>query len=1366
MGTMDAQEPTSGCRADGEHGAELASPTTPVVVESDRTPRSEVPSTTTEVRHTVTADREHSYFSPQPLRRYPAKLPTASADSTEPSTTISLDIPTASGTTVPALSAPLPHRPPIPGDISDHSASSGTTVKASSTEPSHHFLFSTRHTRDNPSYPDQSYAALQFQRHPPPHSHVFRARTSQSSHYSSQSVTHISTFGLPHEYRDIMESGSRTVGNSPSSSPGLFCGSPATPPLRPASQVPDEPGFYSSPYLHHTQRQIPKETHVADFALHPETGDKIINQYQVIDELGRGVHGKVKLGQHIETKVHVAIKIVDRYSKRRRLGKNTSHEDKIKREIAILKKARHPNIVSLLEVIDDPTCKKVYIILELVELGEVKWRTLGDKEVALVEWRRFQRDSVGELDHGLEDELLSLARQHLEEQRQRRLREQQQPRPISVPRSSHFSGELGGQESSDEVSESGRSSTAPSSFGGRYEASTRNQDNMDTAIRSSTPTTFSRQAIPPGTSGNLKGTMYGPYDTEPPRGRTPSLTGGSSCNGEQHGDDEIPEHFRYVPLMTLAAAREAIRDTVLGLEYLHYQGIIHRDIKPANLLVTKEHRVKISDFGVSYLGRQSSQEPSGDQSESDAQDGSETVELAKTVGTPAFYAPELCITDTNADTPPVTNKIDVWALGVTLYCLVFGRVPFHHNSTFSLLKAISEDEPYLPHFRLKAVDEQPAQRAGSHGPSYRSTATSKRAPPELEYEEVDEELRDLLKRLLVKDPRRRISIAEIKRHPWLLQDIADKAAWVQDTDPTRISQGGKIEISKDDVEQAVVPITVIERIRSGVRKAMDTVVGRLGGTRGGSRRRAQSSATTPEQPQSLSSASSSTTISHSDGRRPSLGIINQSVYEALKLSRDQDHPLSQSVTASPETNERHQYFDKTPSRSESPAQRPESSEHPSALSGLARPSQPERAHSTMSSAASIRTIRASDMPNSMPLSSPLQPPALPGTPTALDTPGGSSLGGIFGGGAKRIVNSVRSRERMLNAPIGHTRTKSIDRLVTGDDDPHGGPSIALSNALATGHVDPPAVLKDLSPIVSHMPSFYERTPSRQSSISSASSPLSRAHAAHDRFEVGPPHGANAYPFPAVAPQSSSERFAHNKDAYAQQRAPEPSNQKEAMHPMASSRPPSSLSQTARIPSPDDDVRMQRERLDALFNQQHPSASSVEMDSVNYHTGINPLQLRGLVSSSSEDHFTSISQSTSNPSIPSIVSATSSVAPDEGLSMAPSQKWADSGAPVHPPNEGAGEDLAGYEPDHPFTSDGDDDSEEEGIVMARKKRSTHGSTRSGSVSNAEIARQNVRRDTVSSRRRSTRSGSNGTVKKIKPLWDTEAEEQKGRVSGQL
>lgn len=64
------------------------------------------------------------------------------------------------------------------------------------------------------------------------------------------------------------------------------------------------------------------------------------------------------------------------------------------------------------------------------------------------------------------------------------------------------------------------------------------------------------------------------------------------------------------------------RDTVMGLEYLHYQKIVHRDIKPSNLLLSDTDRVKIADFGVSLEF-----------------EGFDAL-LTGTAGTPAFMAPE------------------------------------------------------------------------------------------------------------------------------------------------------------------------------------------------------------------------------------------------------------------------------------------------------------------------------------------------------------------------------------------------------------------------------------------------------------------------------------------------------------------------------------------------------------------------------------------------------------------------------------------------------------------------------------------------------------------------------------------------------
>ena len=94
-----------------------------------------------------------------------------------------------------------------------------------------------------------------------------------------------------------------------------------------------------------------------------------------------------------------------------------SPEDKTKREIAILKKIRHPNVVGLLEVIDDPELKKIYMVLEHVELGEIVWRKKGVQQICLYERRRIDREQMGEYDTGDDEKFFKM----IERRRQRKL---------------------------------------------------------------------------------------------------------------------------------------------------------------------------------------------------------------------------------------------------------------------------------------------------------------------------------------------------------------------------------------------------------------------------------------------------------------------------------------------------------------------------------------------------------------------------------------------------------------------------------------------------------------------------------------------------------------------------------------------------------------------------------------------------------------------------------------------------------------------------------------------------------------------------------------------------------------------------------
>lgn len=214
-----------------------------------------------------------------------------------------------------------------------------------------------------------------------------------------------------------------------------------------------------------------------------------------------------------------------------------------------------------------------------------------------------------------------------------------------------------------------------------------------------------------------------------------------------------------LPTMSINEARKTLTDVILGLEYLHYQGIIHRDIKPANLLWTADHTVKISDFGVSHFSyalRAQSPDQSPLFTMSSIENKSETQldspsssleadpvftdqDLAKTAGSPAFFAPELCFqrSSISSTRPPITNAIDVWALGVTLYCLLFGTVPFTAESEYALFNVIPSHDVVYP------------VAAGSEKLQIYRT-------------EEGAQIRDLLDKLFEKNPTKRITLAEVK----------------------------------------------------------------------------------------------------------------------------------------------------------------------------------------------------------------------------------------------------------------------------------------------------------------------------------------------------------------------------------------------------------------------------------------------------------------------------------------------------------------------------------------------------------------------------------------------------------------------------
>ncbi|RMD39742.1 hypothetical protein DV735_g5394, partial [Chaetothyriales sp. CBS 134920] len=735
---------------------------------------------------------------------------------------------------------------------------------------------------EHPTYPDQSLASLQnqFVRPAPP----LRSRSS----HTTQNLLYKEV----KRDRSPFQSGIWTADKTPQSGSGA----PTT----------NDGGVSPSDSLHYLQQ--PKETHVAEVDHDMYTGNKLINNYEVIQELGRGEHGKVKLGRLIgdaNNQYYVAIKIVSRFSKVRRLGRLGAPQDKTKREVAILKKARHPHVVSLLEVIDDPSKNKVYLVLEYVDNGEIKWRKQGVREIVNVALRRYEEEKGG-ANFQLNDKDLfavEIARKRLEaHERFEKMKARGGPQ---------WSLEHGGED--DNLSD-----ISPSV------SRTRESENISRAS--------SHDDYP----DDLAGTMYGSYHDVQHRKFSVALSAVSHFSSEVNFRDDQDD---FVPALTLDEARRAFRDTLLGLEFLHYLGIIHRDIKPTNLLVTSAGRVKISDFGVSYLGRPTSDEdPENKLTEKDVSALDDERELARTVGTPAFWAPELCHEDpaifADGKVPKITGAIDVWALGITLFCMIYARLPFYATKEIGLHEAVCHQEVFIPKHRLVPVD------ATKDKPTLDIPATinsNKRLDFELKFEEVPDSVRDVIQKLLIKDPAKRMTVAEAKRHPWVVEGVENMTAWFEGPGVKKDEKARILEPDEKEVSYAVVSRNVISRV-------VNTAKSVLGIGRGNVRKRASSNAMTPSHSSdSISTAAGGVNLSPvgktaTETRRNSLQPDNNA--GSLKLSREPEHPLAQSQTASPDT-----------VNSESYVWGPE-----------IRPAGPDRAASGVSAADSVRTIRSPNRP--------------------------------------------------------------------------------------------------------------------------------------------------------------------------------------------------------------------------------------------------------------------------------------------------------------------------------------------------------------------------------------------------------------------
>ncbi|KAJ2473221.1 hypothetical protein GGI02_001018 [Coemansia sp. RSA 2322] len=846
------------------------------------------------------------------------------------------------------------------------------------------------------------------------------------------------------------------------------------------------------------------ETHHMEVLHDPHTGRKMINQYMIIRELGRGTHGKVKLAFDTVTGGYYAIKVIDKESRDRRLRPNApsaqrsdtpgsrahrhdhrrsqSHGflridvdkmERVKREIAILKKCRHPNVVRLREVIDDAHARRIYLVIEYMDGGEIAWRDANNLPVMTPdEARSVFRDLVLGVEY-----LHYVGILHRDLKPQNLLHNKAGTVKISDFGVSFLSRRMSKRKLSTD-STGGAATGGPRRVAGEGQATSPSNPQPDSVVPSlsgSGPLVRTRSRVlraggadvkapsplrPAGRAAALQGSPLHRFASQPVMNSSsvsPRLPAGpvlrrqgsalsraslslacSESSSEvsslhsQHSQqratmgmtDEFgrrkaslpaPSSRPYIesPLSSPVSAISALPECKLPPEILSTDANVYDpfDSSDSDEFFPQSSAESESDYG-GHFARDNENYEDGASSDDDSEEGGivfgalppkpkprmevlhpgddttsdvastasdrprhqrkgtlgditvsfdekdDERELAKTAGTPAFFAPELCCTveeltkvlkderarrqahsklvsrhrhntdpaaaalpetqqgcesaapmaeserrnrrtgglgggglrpsslyieksattsvasggapllslgvgaagqakstkrhstfasllarpfspkspksrlsTASSNTPAhnaspldstddelldqsplsanvITPAIDIWAMGVTLYCLIYGRVPFRASTEFELFNIIPRQPLEFPN-SLEVVEEESNELLFNMQQPPTTTTTSSNnnnnlpsSVRQVQLPPPDADLCDLLSRLLDKDFRTRITIEELKQHPWVVRDLDHPSSWVLETDPTLRPS---LKITSQEVAQAVVP---------------------------------------------------------------------------------------------------------------------------------------------------------------------------------------------------------------------------------------------------------------------------------------------------------------------------------------------------------------------------------------------------------------------------------------------------------------------------------------------------------------------------------------------------------------------------------
>uniref|UniRef100_L7M8X1 phosphorylase kinase n=1 Tax=Rhipicephalus pulchellus TaxID=72859 RepID=L7M8X1_RHIPC len=178
----------------------------------------------------------------------------------------------------------------------------------------------------------------------------------------------------------------------------------------------------------------------------------------------------------------------------------------------------------------------------------------------------------------------------------------------------------------------------------------------------------------------------------------------------RHG--ELFDYLTSVVALSEKKTKSIMKQLFEAVEFIHSKGIVHRDLKPENILLDDDLNVKVTDFGF-------------------ATQLAEGETLTELCGTPGYLAPELLKASMYESSEGYDKQVDIWACGVIMYTLLVGFPPFWHRKQMVMLRNIMEGK-------------------------YEFCSP--------EWDDITEAPKDLISKLLVVDPKKRLTAAQSLDH--------------------------------------------------------------------------------------------------------------------------------------------------------------------------------------------------------------------------------------------------------------------------------------------------------------------------------------------------------------------------------------------------------------------------------------------------------------------------------------------------------------------------------------------------------------------------------------------------------------------------